>query len=101
MGHWNEYKGFIDPTPILFKNGEKLRMWFIRNLHIGSSGDDVSWLQTCLKIFGYGKDYEPIGFFGKKTLRDCIQLQKDFNINPPLGFCGQKTRAFITNRLTI
>ena len=93
----NPYQGYVDPTQYL-PDG-KYPIWFKRNLMIGSSGNDVSWLQTMLKVLGYAPDYEPIGYFGRKTLRDVRQLQRDAKISPALGFVGPKTRIFLHEKL--
>ena len=95
---YGDYGGFVDPTPWLYTAGKKLQIIFSRDLYLGRMGNDVSWLQTLLKIEGFAKDYEPIGFFGMKTLRDCIKLQKKYFITPALGYVGPKTRLLMNNR---
>jgi murein DD-endopeptidase MepM/ murein hydrolase activator NlpD len=90
--------GYSDPTPYMYNSGEKLPLYFSRNLTLGLSGDDVSWLQTVLKIEGFAKDYEPIGYFGRKTLRDAIAFQKKYSIYPTFGYVGAKTRAFLNEK---
>jgi len=97
----NNYNGFVDPTLYLFKFGERLPLYFARDLFIGRSGDDVSWLQTCLKLEGFAHDYEPLGYFGQKTLRDVINLQKKYNLEPAWGYVGPKTRKFLMGRFSI
>lgn len=93
-----DYNGFCDPVPLLFKEGDKLPIYFRRDLFLGCSGDDVSWLQTCLKIEGLANDYEPIGFFGNKTRRDVSLLQSRYDINPIFGYVGPKTRALLNSK---
>ena len=88
-----DYKTFCDPTQGIFTVGDKLPIKFNRNLYYGCSGDDVSWLQTILKIEGLAKDYEPIGYFGGKTMRDVVLFQKKHNITPSFGFVGPITRS--------
>ncbi|MCF7835798.1 MAG: peptidoglycan DD-metalloendopeptidase family protein [Candidatus Marinimicrobia bacterium] len=100
----NNYKGFVDPLPFLFNDGEKLppMVCFPRDLHFNMYGDDVSWLQSILKLELKGNiDFEPIGYFGKKTKEAVIELQKKYNINPTLGYVGPKTRRFITDKWTV
>mgnify|MGYP001558608343 FL=1 len=94
-----DYKGFCDPTPFLYK-GEKLPIRFNRDLFMGLGGDDVSHLQTCLKLEGFAKDYEPIGYFGNKTRRDVSLFQTKYGINPILGYCGTKTRKLLNEKYT-
>ena len=96
----NEYKGFVDPTPHLFKEGEKLPFKFLYDMFVGKQGDDVSHLQTILKIEGFAEDYEPIGYFGMKTLRDVRKLQQKYGITPSYGYAGYKTRLFLKGKYT-
>lgn len=91
-GQSSEYQTYVDPVPFLFKQGDKLPVFWNRDLFITMSGDDVSWLQTCLKLEGLGQDYQPIGYFGTKTMRDVIQLQKKYEIIPRIGYFGQMTK---------
>lgn len=97
----NDYGGFVDPTPWLASLGDKLPIYFARDLYFGRSGDDVSWLQTCLKIEGLAEDYEPIGYFGYKTMRDVKKLQVKYGITPTFGYCGPKTRRLLINRWSV
>lgn len=98
---FDDYKTFQDPVPFLFNNGEKLPLYFSRDLFIGKSGDDVSWLQTCMALEGYAKDYTPIGQFGGRTRRDVIEYQKKNNINPLLGYVGSKTRTCLNSKYSL
>lgn len=92
----NEYKGFIDPTPYLYREGQKLPVKFTRNLSIGSEGDDVSWLQTILKIeLSNDVKFEPIAHFGTATRIAVSILQKKHGIEPTYGFVGPKTREYL------
>lgn len=93
-----DYGSYCDPVPLMFKPGEKLPLRFYRDLFVGRSGDDVSWLQTILKIEGFAQDYEPIGYFGNKTRRDVSLLQSKYGINPIFGYCGPKTRALLNTK---
>jgi hypothetical protein len=93
-----DYGFYCDPVPFIFKAGDKLPVRFNRDLFIGREGDDVSHLQTILKIEGFAKDYEPIGYFGNKTRRDVSLLQAKYGINPVLGYCGSKTRALLNTK---
>lgn len=92
----NEYSGFIDPVPFLWESG-KLPLLFSRDLFYGREGDDVSYLQTILKLEGFADDYEPIGYFGYKTMRDVINFQQKNNITPAFGYFGPKT-VYFTNK---
>jgi len=96
----NLYGGFVDPLPYLFTIGDKLPMSFSRDLSFGMEGDDVSWLQSILALEGYAPDYQPIGFFGEKTLRDAKLFQSYYNIIPSMGYIGSKTRAIINTMYT-
>lgn len=78
----NDYHGYCDPTPFLYKEGDRLPLFFSNNLTIGSRGNQVSWLQTVLKIEGLAKDYEPIGYLGNRTFRDVRILQSKYGLLP-------------------
>lgn len=92
--------GYCDPIPHLYTPGDKLPMFFYRDLHRGMEGDDVSWLQTILKIEGFAKEYNPMGYFGPKTERDVLFLQKRYGISPSIGYFGHITRSFINEKYT-
>lgn len=96
----NEYNGFIDPVPFLH-NGEKLPILLSRDLFFSKEGDDVSNLQTILKLERFAEDYEPIGYFGYKTMKDISKLQSKYQIFPTLGYCGSKTRYFLNKKWSI
>jgi hypothetical protein len=98
---WTDYGGFVDPLPFLYGKGDKLPIYWARNLFWGSSGDDVSWLQSVLKLEGFAEDYEPIGFMGRKTIRDMRKYQKRYGIEPSYGFVGLKTRTFLMKQYSI
>ena len=97
----NEYGGFIDPTPHLYRPGDRLPLRFYRDLHVGMSGDDVSWLQTCLKIEFKDLPFEPIGYFGMQTLAAVKRYQERYNINPLFGYVGEKTRYSLNAKYSI
>ena len=96
-GKFTYYKGFVDPVQYMINKGHKLPIYFPVNLYLGSRGDYVSWLQTCLKLEGFAHDYEPIGIYGLKTMRDIRKLQQKYNISAT-GFCGPKTRRLLMER---
>lgn len=100
-GHENAYKGFVDPAPYMIDEGDKLPIQFNRSLFLGSSGDDVSWLQTVLRCEGFAEDYDPVGFFGTKTLRDVIAFQKKYGISPAIGYVGPLTRVFLNKKWSV
>jgi hypothetical protein len=93
----NSYGGFVDPTPYLWRKGDKLPIKFRRNLWWGSSGDDVAWLQTVLKLEELAKNYEPIGYFGPQTAMDVRALQLKYRISPAYGYVGDLTRKLLNN----
>ena len=96
----SEYGGYRDPLMWMHQDGWKYNMRFSRDLWLGSSGDDVSWLQSILKIDLRTTDYEPIGFFGPKTLRDVRAFQVKHGISPAFGYVGRITRSFINKKYT-
>ena len=89
------YSGYVDPTPLIFNEGDELGILFSTDLRLGSTGDFVSWLQTIMKIEGFGEDYDPTGLFGPKTLRDVMKYQQRYGITPSLGYCGTKTKTLL------
>lgn len=103
-GTWNtefvktDYGSFCDPTPFLFKEGNKLPIRFFRDLFIGREGDDVSWLQTVLKIEFPDVPFEPIGIFGNQTRIAVQRLQRKYGINPVFGYVGTKTRSYLNSK---
>jgi hypothetical protein len=76
---------------------------FIRNLTIGSSGNDVKNLQQYLNAKGYtvaltgpGSSGKETNLFGGLTRLALIKFQKANKIYPSVGYFGPLTRAFIT-----
>lgn len=66
---------------------------FLRNLWVGSRGDDVTILQSILKEWGYF-DKDVTGYFGGITMKSLRAFQKDNNISPT-GYFGPLTRQSI------
>ena len=101
-GIQNEYRSFVDPTPYLWREGQKLPIKFTRNLFIGMSGDDISWLQTILKIELEDKvTFEPIAYFGTQTLQAVRLLQQKYAISPSIGYVGIITRQFLMKKYSL
>jgi len=101
-GKQNEYNGFVDPTPYLWREGQKLPIKFTRNLFVGSSGDQVSWLQTILKIeLKHEVDFEPIAYFGNQTRKAVSLLQKKYGIMPSYGYFGIVTRNLLNEKYAL
>ena len=93
-----DYGSFCDPVPLLFKEGDKLPVYFGRDLFLGRKGDDVSFLQTILKIEFPDLGFEPIGSFGPQTKSAVQRFQKKYGINPVFGYVGPKTRYLLNNK---
>lgn len=76
---------------------------FTRNLMIGMKGPDVKELQkylnrdpdTRVANTGAGSPGQETENFGFLTQAAVIRLQMKHDINPALGFCFEKTRAFL------
>ncbi len=73
---------------------------FTRDLHVGSSGNDVTELQKIL--IGEGDDIPaitsgatPYGYFGAQTKTAVIKYQKAHGITPASGYVGRLTRAVL------
>ncbi len=71
---------------------------FVRDLTIGSKGEDVVSLQKFLKEQGFF-EREPTDYFGQITKNALIQYQKKEGISPASGYFGAKTRAYINDIL--
>lgn len=68
---------------------------FIRNLNIGSRGDDVTALQQFLITNGFLKISTPTGYFGPLTKSTLRAWQVSAGIFPSTGFFGPISRAKI------
>jgi len=66
-----------------------------RTLRLGSSGDDVRFLQTVLNVHGFGPLAED-GIFGKKTEASVKRYQSDRGLSAD-GIIGPQTWARITH----
>ncbi|MEO6536671.1 MAG: peptidoglycan-binding protein [Candidatus Paceibacterota bacterium] len=66
---------------------------FIRNLHIGLRGTDVTELQTELIAAGYSIPAGPTGYFGTQTRSAVAAWQKANGVAPAVGFFGPISRA--------
>lgn len=89
--------GYIDPTPYIYKKGDKLPMYWFKSLSLGNRSNGVAWLQTILKLEGFAHDYSPTGYYGWKTMRDVRKLQLKYGITPAVGFFGPITRAHVNH----
>jgi len=65
---------------------------FSRNLTVGSTGADVTALQTWLATKGFFS-VTPTGYFGSITQRAVAQYQASVGITPAVGYFGPITRA--------
>lgn len=87
---------------------------FVRNLRIGSSGDDVKQLQVFLNTNGFpisesgpGSINQETKMFGLKTwlavqryqLAHSVDILVPLNLTTPTGFFGLKTRTSVNNML--
>lgn len=98
----NDYDGFVDPVSYMVSLGDKLPIYFARDLFIGRSGDDVSFLQTLLKLeLGDEVNFEPIGYFGSKTMTAVKRLQENYGLTPTIGYCGPKTRKLLVEKWSV
>jgi peptidoglycan hydrolase-like protein with peptidoglycan-binding domain len=71
---------------------------FIKDLHFGSSGDDVKCLQSYLLKTGYIKtDKNLTGYFGPITEAAVSVWQTDNNVTPALGYFGPVSRLAYEN----
>lgn len=76
---------------------------FVRNLSLGSRGDDVKSLQLFLINQNSGSSAQKLavvganGYFGPLTKRALMEFQRKAGIRPANGNFGPKTRAYIKN----
>lgn len=98
---WNTYKDAIteawtsiDIPDHLLKQVHELPVHqpLTSNLFFGCNNADVKRLQHVLGVLPES------GFFGLKTLAAMIKYQRDNNISPAVGYCGEKSRLSINNR---
>ncbi len=68
---------------------------FTRDLTIGSTGADVTTLQTWLIAHGYAIPAGPTGYFGTQTRAAVAAYQAAHSIQPTAGYFGPLTRASI------
>ena len=97
-GRINEYKCYVDPAPRLFNEGDRLPYKLVNDLWILSRGDDVSFLQTCLKLEFPELPFEPISYFGNQTRNAVSRFQQKYLLSPTAGYCGPKTRRVLNQR---
>jgi len=97
-GRKNEYNSYVDPTPMLFREGDRLPYKLVNDLWILSQGDNVSFLQTCLKLEFPDLPFEPIGYFGNQTRNAVSRFQAKYLLSPTAGYCGPKTRRVLNQR---
>ena len=67
-----------------------------RNLRVGSTGNDVKWLQSALRKLGYSVSVD--GIFGPNTEAKLKAFQRAAGLSPD-GNCGPVTRTAIKNRI--
>jgi hypothetical protein len=70
---------------------------FTRDLHLGSTGDDVVALQQFLISSGYPISAGATGYFGLQTQAALAKFQSDHGITPALGYFGPITRALVNS----
>lgn len=75
------------------------RSQFVRNLTVGSSGDDVSSLQTWLEQKGFLVIPTGVakGYFGNLTRTALAKYQASVGITPAVGYFGPITRAKVNS----
>lgn len=73
---------------------------FVRDLTIGSKGEDVVSLQKFLKEQGFF-EREPTDYFGQITKNALIQYQKKEGISPASGYFGLKTRTVVNSSASL
>lgn len=93
-----QYGGFVDPTPFLFNEGDKLSIHFLYNRFLFAQDDDVAWVQTCLKIEFPDLTFEPTGYYGNLTRKALVRLQEKYEIIPAWGYLYPKTRQFLNRK---
>jgi peptidoglycan hydrolase-like protein with peptidoglycan-binding domain len=72
---------------------------YTRDLTVGSTGADVTSLQSMLYSAGYLK-VAPTGYFGSLTQAALAAWQASVGISPASGYFGPITRAYIASMTT-
>jgi peptidoglycan hydrolase-like protein with peptidoglycan-binding domain len=73
---------------------------FLSNLHLGSTGTDVTALQEFLIGAGYSIPAGATGYFGAETRTAVIAYQTANGIQPTSGYVGPITIALLNKGLT-
>ena len=97
----NEYKGYVDPTPFLYTSENRLPFWLDRDLFMGVWGasDEISYLQTLLKLEIPVLTFQPIGIFGNQTRKAVNEVQQLHCLSTyGTGIAGPKTRKVLNTR---
>lgn len=68
---------------------------YTRDLTVGSTGADVSSLQSMLIAKGFLAIASPTGYFGPMTKTALAAWQASVGITPASGYFGPKTRAYV------
>lgn len=87
VNYENGYNGCVDWMAPLFA----------RDLFLGCIGYDVYLLQGALRREGFFSGAQTFTF-GPKTMAALISFQKKYNLTPPLGYCGMKTRVLLNSQ---
>jgi murein DD-endopeptidase MepM/ murein hydrolase activator NlpD len=87
-----------DPAPYMVSLGDRLPFYLGRNLAIGSTGDDVSFLQTLLKLELPEVQFQPVSYYGNQTRLAVQKLQTKYGLTPFPGFVGPQTKLLLNKR---
>lgn len=98
---------FILPTSVSVTSPASTGV-FVRDLDVGSVGEDVRALQRYLNANGYTIAYQGPGSIGNETLMfgyatqyALARFQKDRGLSPAVGYFGPKTRAVIMGQASV
>ena len=114
MGKYQEAQALMDKYPQLFPSFPSptpgaptnipSKAYFLRDLQLHDTGEDVRQLQMFLNESGFllaeegpGSPGQETGYFGLATWGMLARFQEAHGIEPPAGFFGPLTRGYITS----
>lgn len=81
--------------------GDSASITFTTDLTIGSTGAQVTALQQYLIGKGFSIPAGATGYFGTQTQSALASFQSAHSINPPAGYFGPITRAYINSQVVV
>lgn len=94
---------YFDPIPMLHREGDRYPYKLTSLLFLGSTGDEVSYLQTLLKLEKPAITFQPVGIFGYQTTKEVNELQVRNGLVRWLGSggTGPLTRNLLNSKYSL